>query len=159
MTAETPVTAALTAAGIPHRLFLHDGPVRSAEQAVAERGMRLHQLVKTIVVRLAEDSFILVLIPADREIDWRKLRAFVGARRMRMATPEEALQVTGYPRGAIAPLGLPSPLPVYADESIREESEITMGAGILSAGVILPGEPLLALVDARMGDITSLTGT
>ena len=61
-------------------------------------------VVKTIVVRLADDDYRFVLVPGDREIAWRK-RSLLGVNRLSMPDAETARAVTGYVRGTITPLG------------------------------------------------------
>ena len=70
----TPVTLALVAKGIPHTVFQHPGPVHSLEQAARERGQRPEQVVRSIVFRLAEDSYVMVLMAGAlrvRGLSWR----------------------------------------------------------------------------------------
>ena len=70
----TPVSEELSALGVPHRLFRHPGPVQSLEQAAAEREQRPEQVVRSLLFRLAEDKFVMVLIAGPAQVDWRALR-------------------------------------------------------------------------------------
>ena len=45
---------------------------RSLDEAAKARGVAPSAVVKTIVVRLADDDYRFVLVPGDREIAWRK---------------------------------------------------------------------------------------
>ena len=54
------------------------GPVRSLAEAAAARGVPPAAVVKTLVVRLTDEDFRLVLVPGDREISWPKLRRSSG---------------------------------------------------------------------------------
>jgi hypothetical protein len=49
---------------------------------------------------------------------------------MTMATEDDVFAVTGYPIGAVSPLGLSNPLRVLVDESVLREDEISLGSGI-----------------------------
>lgn len=148
----SPVAAALDRLGIPYRLFMHPGPVGSLEQAAAERGQRPEQVVRSILFRLDQDRFALVLIAGAAQVSWRALRKELGQSRVTMAAEEEVLAVTGYRTGAVSPLGLPQPLPIYVDESITAEEEISIGSGIRGTTVILRSADLLAaLPEAKLG--------
>ena len=81
------------------------GPVGSLEEAAAARGVEPRQIVKTMVVRVAEGDHRFVLVPGDREIAWPKLRALLGVNRLSMPSADAAYDVTGYVRGTITPLG------------------------------------------------------
>ena len=116
----TPVTQALDRAGVPYRFFRHTGVVRSLEQAAQERGQQPQQVVRSLLFRLAEDEFVMVLVAGPRQLSWPRLRAYLGTKRMTMATDEEVLQVTGYPPGAVSPFGLPQPLRLLVDPAVLE---------------------------------------
>ena len=111
----TPVTRALVAWRIPHRLFRHPGPVHSVEQAARERGQKTEQVVRSIVFRLAQNNFAMVLIAGTLQVSWTTLRNYLGQSRLTMANEKEVLSVTGYPVGAVSPFGLPAPLRILID--------------------------------------------
>jgi len=153
-----PVAVALTQLGIPYRIFTHTGPVESLEQAAHERGQRPEQVVRSIVFRLAQDRFAMVLVAGPAQVDWKRLRAHLGQSRLTMASAEEVLAVTGYPIGAVGPLGLPQPLPIYVDDSLLTESEISIGSGVRGTTVIVARTALLtALSIAEIGRFRQTT--
>ncbi len=148
-----PVAAALAAQGIPHRLFRHAGPVNSLEQAAAERGHLPDQVVRSLLFRLGDDDFAMVLVAGPAQVSWRALRRYLGQSRLTTATEAEVLAVTGYERGAVAPFGLPRPVRVLVDESVLAQSEVSMGSGVRGVAVILSTADLRrALGDAEVGN-------
>jgi Cys-tRNA(Pro)/Cys-tRNA(Cys) deacylase len=156
---ETPVTQALTAAQVPYRLFRHPGPVHSLEQAAQERGQRPEQVVRSIVFRLAQDSFAMVLVAGPRQVSWPTLRSYVGQSRLTMADEAELLAVTGYPRGAVSPFGLPFPMRILVDHSVLAETEVSIGSGQRYLTIILRTEDLLkALGPIETGIFTREAG-
>ena len=142
-----PVSLALTEMGIPHQVFVHKGPLRSVEQAAAERGQRPEQVVRSILFRLAKGEYLMVLMAGPGQIDWKKLRHYLGTNRLTMADKDEVLRVTGYPRGAVAPVGLATPLKILVDRSVLEEETISMGSGVRGTGIILKSADLLKAID------------
>lgn len=154
--ATTPAGRALQAEAIPFIEFRHDGPVRSLEQAAEERAQRPGQVVRSILFRLAQDDYLMVLVGGPRQIDWKRLRAAVGQSRLTMATPEEVLAVTGYELGAVGPFGLPTPLRILLDQSVLDEDEVSLGSGVRGTAVILRTHDLRrALGDAPVVDVLS----
>jgi Cys-tRNA(Pro) deacylase len=139
----TPVTRDLDEKGIPYRFFRHPGQVRSLEQAARERGQRPDQIVRSIVFRLSEDEFVMVLIAGPQRISWPALRTYLGHSRMTMASKEEVRQVTGYELGAVSPFGLPEPVRILVDESALAPAEISIGSGVRNATVILKSADLM----------------
>lgn len=138
-----PVSRALSAMGIPHRVFHHPGPIHSLEQAAAERGQRPGQVVRSILFRVGKDEFIMALVAGPAQIAWPELRRYLGQSRLTMATENEVLAVTGYPTGAVSPLGLPRPLRVLLDPGVLNEAEISIGSGIRGVTVILASQDLV----------------
>ena len=132
-----PASLALDELGIPHRLFFHAGPVTSFEQAARERGQRESQVVRSILFQIRPEEFLMVLVAGPAQIDWKKLRQFIGRSRVRMATEEEVLSVTGYRVGTVSPFGLKNQVRVLLDESVLNEEEISLGSGVRNTAVIM----------------------
>jgi Cys-tRNA(Pro) deacylase len=143
MEESTPVTRALNALNIPYRFFRHTGQVHSLEQAARERGQRPEQVVRSIVFRLAQDQFVMVLIAGPGQISWPALRSYLGQSRLTMASEEEVLAATGYPLGAVSPLGLPQPMRILVSQNVLAEEEISLGSGRRNTTVILRSADLL----------------
>jgi len=148
-----PAARALDVLGIPYRVFVHEKPIRSLEQAARERGQRIEQVVRSILFRIAPEEYVLVLAPGGKRVSWPRLRHYLGRSRITMATPEEVLQVTGYPIGAVSPFGLAQSVPILADERIFAPEEVSLGSGERGVAIILRRDDLRrALADAKIGD-------
>ena len=149
-----PVSQALTAIGIPYTVFRHEGNLSSLEQAAEERNQEPGQVVRSLLFRESKGSYRIVLVAGPDQIDWKKLRQHLGTSRVTMASRSEVLQVTGYELGAVAPFGLPQPIPILVDPSVLEQAEISMGSGIRNVAIILSSNDLLrALPDAEIVEL------
>ena len=150
---ESPVSQALTALQIPHQLFTHSGPVHSLEQAAAERGQQPDQVVRSLLFRLGEGEYAMVLMAGPAQVSWRALRQHVGQSRLTTASEEEVLDVTGYVIGAVAPFGLRQPVRVLIDQTLLNQDEVSLGSGVRGTTVILTTADLLrALPEAEIGN-------
>ena len=129
------------------------GPVRSLAEAARARGVEPRQVVKTMVVRVAEGDHRFVLVPGDREIAWPKLRALLGVNKLSLPAADTAFEATGYERGTITPLGSIRPWPVYADQTITGR-RISMGAGEHGYSAFVDADALTAALGAVVADIT-----
>lgn len=138
----TPVTLALDALHIPYRVFQHPGPVHSLEQAAQERQQQPEQVIRSIVFRLSQGEYLMVLMAGPQQISWTALRQHLGRSRLTMAKPEEVLQVTGYERGAVAPFGLSQAMRILADETVFIPDEISIGSGIRGITIIMKSADL-----------------
>ena len=153
---ETPVTRELDQKQIPYQLFTHDGPVRSLAQAAAERNQQPAQVVRSLLFRLAKEEFLMVLVAGPQQIDWKQLRRTLGQSRLTMAKPAELLRVTGYEMGAVAPFGLPSPIRVLVDQSVLDQTEISLGSGVRGTAVMLKTADLLTALGDEV-EVVSLS--
>jgi Cys-tRNA(Pro)/Cys-tRNA(Cys) deacylase len=152
MPTSTPATRSLDSLGIPYRLFLHSTTVRSLEQAASERGLAPGQIVRSLVFRVEKGSYVLVLVAGPAQVAWPKLRHHLGVSRLTTADKGEVIQSTGYAPGTVSPLGLTQLLPILADRGLMAYEEISVGAGIPNAGIILKRDDLLAVVHPVIGD-------
>ena len=147
---------ALAAAGIPHRVIRH-GPVASLAEAAAARGVAVPDVVKTLVVRRADDDYVFVLVPGDRVISWPKLRTLLGVNRLSLPDAAAAKAATGYERGTITPFGSTTAWPVIADERLLGRT-VTLGAGEHGVAVALDAGAAVRALDATLADVTDPEG-
>jgi Cys-tRNA(Pro)/Cys-tRNA(Cys) deacylase len=143
--------AAVTALGLDAKVTRH-GPVRSLAEAAVARGVDPAAVIKTMVVRIAQDDYRFVLVPGDRQISWPKLRTQLGVNRMSMPDADTALAVTGYARGTITPLGSTRAWPVIADE--RVTGTVSIGGGAHGVAFTVDGDALAHALGATVADVT-----
>jgi Cys-tRNA(Pro)/Cys-tRNA(Cys) deacylase len=150
-----PVGIALEKLGIPYKIFRHENPVTSFEQAASDRGQRASQVVRSILFRIAEDEFIMALVAGPAQISWKVLRKHLGRSRISMATEDEVFAVTGYRIGTVGPFGLPNQLKILIDASVMREEEISIGSGMRNTAIILKSADLHhALKDSEIVSLT-----
>lgn len=126
---------------------------RSLPEAAEILGVPPSGIVKTLVVKRSDDTYLFALIPGDRAISWPKLRAVVGVNKLQLPDPERALAATGYERGTIVPLGSTHDWPVYADTGIVGR-RIAMGAGAHGYSLFVDADDLIAAYGATVADIS-----
>jgi len=71
---------------------------RTAVEAAAAVGCDLGQIVKSLVFDV-DGRLVVALTPGDRRADPQRVAAAVGARRARVASPEQVLEATGFAPG------------------------------------------------------------
>jgi Cys-tRNA(Pro)/Cys-tRNA(Cys) deacylase len=146
-----PVSIALEKLGIPHQVFRHANPVTSLEQAAREREQRPEQVVRSILFRIAEDEFVMVLVAGPAQISWKLLRKLLGKSRISMATEDEVLAVTGYRTGTVGPFGIQRQLKILIEAGVLSEEEISIGSGMRNTAVMLKSADLRrGLEDAKV---------
>ncbi len=149
---QTPGTRAATDAGIAFEVVRTERP-SSAEESASLQGIELHRLLRTIVVRRGTGDYVFVLVPGGRQIDWPKLRAHLGVKRLSLPDQDEAEAATGYERGAITPFGSSTAWPVIADASI--EGRVAIGGGARGVNLHLDAADLIRATGATVADVTT----
>jgi Cys-tRNA(Pro)/Cys-tRNA(Cys) deacylase len=149
---EERVVAAMGAAGVAYRVIRY-GRVSNLAEAAEARGVEVCDVIKTIVVRRADDDYVFVLVPGDRTISWPKLRSLLGVSRLSMPDADTAFAATGFKRGTITPFGSTTAWPVIADEQIVGR-EISLGAGAHGVAVALSAADAIRALDATVADVT-----
>jgi Cys-tRNA(Pro) deacylase len=145
------VLADATARGIDVE-FVERPAAGSLEEAAGLLGLPASGVIKTLVVKRHDGDFLFALVPGDRQISWGKLRALVGVNKLKLPDAAVALEVTGYERGTIVPLGSSTAWPVYADS--RVAGRIALGAGEHGVSALVDAEQLIAGLGATVADIT-----
>ena len=149
----TPALEAIAAAGVAHRVVRTER-ASSAEESARFQGIETGQLLRTIVVRRAEDDYLFVLVPAGRRFDWPKLRELLGVRRMTLPDADEARAVTGYERYTITPFGSSRTWPVIADAAIVDEPVVSIGGGGFGINLHLLPADLIGALTATVADVS-----
>jgi len=119
--------------------------------AAQAHGVAPEQIAKTICLRVGEEIVLLVAAGTAR-LSNRKFKDRFSAK-PRMLDAEQVLAVTSHPVGGVCPFGLPSPLPVYCDVSLKAFGEVVPAAGATNAAVRLSPQRLAALVAGEWVDV------
>jgi len=130
----------------------YDAGIHSAVEVAAAIGLPPEQVFKTLVV-LPEDPQrkpMLVIIPGPATLDLRAFAQAVNLKKVKMATHEQAEQMTGLKTGGISALALINKgFEVYLNKRAQRFDAIAVSAGQRGANVLLPVQDLVRLVNAR----------
>ncbi len=145
---------------IPYEVIPYPNHMRDAEEIAAEIGVPAGQLFKTLVVlppgtsgRAAKP--LLTIIPADRQLNLKKVAQTVGAKKVQMAGHKEAEAMTGLQVGGISALALLNKgFVVYLDASAQAYDQIYVSAGQRGLDVKLKVADLVKVTGARVEDLT-----
>ena len=128
-----------------------DASSSTVELAALAHGVEPAQIAKTICLNV-RDAVLLVVTSGTARLDNRKLKDAFGGK-ARMLGADEVLAATSHPVGGVCPFGLPSPLPVYCDLSLRRFAEVVPAAGSTNSAVRITTDRLAALTGATWVDV------
>ena len=119
--------------------------------AAAAHGVEPDRIAKTLSLRLRSEP-ILIVMSGESRLDNRKFKQRFGVK-AKMVGAEEVLEATSHPVGGVCPFGLPRPLRVYADVSLRAFDVVVPAAGDTHHAVRIAPERLAALTNAEWVDV------
>src|ERR1700761_7213273 len=128
----------------------------AASSATVELAAQAHnvepaQIAKTICLSVGGKT-LLVVASGTARLDNRKAKDALGGK-ARMLNAEQVVAATSHPVGGVCPFGLPSPLPIYCDVSLRRFAEVVPAAGSTNAALKIATERLAELTNATWVDV------
>ncbi|MDB5203936.1 MAG: YbaK/EbsC family protein [Ferruginibacter sp.] len=122
----------------------------TVDTAAAVHGVEPGQIAKTLCIRVGGEVLLLVT-RGDARLDNQKSKAAFGGR-PRMLGAEEVEQLTSHKVGGVCPFGLPAPLPIYLDVSLKVYDVVIPAGGSTHASVRLTVDRLAELCGNRWTD-------
>lgn len=119
--------------------------------AAEAHGVEPGQIAKTLCLRL-NDEVILLVMSGSARLDNQKYKAAFGSK-AKMLDGDEVFASTSHPVGGVCPFGLPSPLRVLADVSLRQYDVVVPAAGSSTSALRIAPERLAQLVNAQWVDV------
>lgn len=140
---------------VPYDVVTYPESERDAEVIAGIVGAPPGQLFKTLVVAREGKKPLLVMIPADRQLDLKKLAQVTGDKKLHMASQTQAEALTGLQVGGISPLALLNKgFAILIDASMAAQTHIYLSAGKRGVNLKVPVAALLQIIQARQVDVT-----
>ena len=139
---------------VPYEVYAYPDHLRNAEEVAEAIGFPVDHVFKTLVVpRERPSKPMLVMLPANRHLDLKKLAKAVNAKKLKMATYSQAEQMTGLQVGGISPLALLNRgFAIYIDKSTNEKEWIVISAGKRGLQLKITVNALIEITRARIVD-------
>lgn len=148
------VQAALAISGVAGEIRRFAEHLPTAPAAAEAVGVELGRIAKSILL-FAGDEPILVVTAGDRRVDRQKVKALMDRGKVRIASADDVLAVTGFVAGGVAPVGLRQPATVLLDESLQRFAEIWAGAGVPEVLLRLRVDELPQATGGAFADVAS----
>ena len=143
---------------VPFKHLVH-APTLTSQESVDARlaggwaDATLASGAKAMVLTKA-GAFYLLVLPADRKVDWKKVKKAV-AKDTRLATEAEVWAATRCLPGAVPPFGsaFATPMPTHVDAALA--GQINFNCGLRTRSVSMPFSSFADLERPTVGDFTS----
>jgi Ala-tRNA(Pro) deacylase len=131
------IREALSREGVTFREIGH-APTHTSEESARVRGESLAVGAKALLLK-TDDMFRLFVLPADRQLDTKKIKQELKVKSTRFATSEELLDLTGLVPGSVPPFGNAIlPFELYGDTAIGAvEDKVAFNAGSLTLSIVM----------------------
>lgn len=126
--------------------------ISADEMAVPE-----HEVYKTLVLTGNKTGPLVGVVPLDEHIDYKKLSAVSGNKKVGMVPLKDLVKTSGYEHGANNPVGIRErhQYPIYFAQEAKAAGQIIVSAGKIGRSVRLNPIALAEFVHAEFADITS----
>ncbi|MCC6617045.1 MAG: YbaK/EbsC family protein [Anaerolineae bacterium] len=155
------VQTALAEHGLDVQIHHFETTTATSQQAADNIGCQLGQIVKSIAF-LVDGHPILVLTSGDQRVDDKKIAGLynVGRKKVKVATPEQMVDIYGYAPGCMPPLAHRTPdIHVYIDESLGRFDMLYAAGGAHNAIFPLTLEQLLQVSHGKLSDVVRSSDT
>ncbi len=152
----------LDARGVPFQVIAFPDSIHDALGVAEHAGLPPATVYKTLVVqvldpgtpaRLKPSTPLLIMLPADRNLDPKMAARALGVKRVGMARQADAERLTGLKVGGISALALlDRGFAVYLDQAARTLDEIVVSAGRRGLNLRLRVDDLVRVSGARWID-------
>ena len=108
---------------------------------------------KTLVARGDKNGIMVACIPVKCEVDLKKLAKASGDKKAEMIHVKELLDLTGYIRGGVSPIGMKKQYPTYVDILGEGLEKIAVSGGVCGVTLIMTPHDLQKITRCTFTDI------
>ena len=128
-----------------------NGHTPTVSDAARELGVQTDQIIKSLIF-VANDSPLLVIKNGLSRVDRKKLAVLmgVGRKKVKFATAEQALEMTGFVVGSMPPFGHRQQMRTLVDTAVMALDTIYGGGGNIDAMMRLTPQELIKVTGAEV---------
>lgn len=143
------VSETLREEGLEDAKFIVHPKAETVDEHTENTGVDEEQIIKTLI--FIGKKPVAVLCPGDTSVETEKLEEVLDTD-VRMASPDEVTEASGYVIGGVSPFDLD--MPVYMEEDILDMERVKPAAGSRVVGVNLRPKDLKEVNDAEVVDVS-----
>ncbi len=129
MTLEEKIVGILKDADISYDIVEHE-PVYTNPAMAEALDVSEAETVKSLVLVTKEKEMVVLVLPGDKKVDWKKAAAGIGTKKVSFAKPEEVALKVGCEVGCVPPFGQMTDLPIYMDPELMKKDYVYFNPGV-----------------------------
>lgn len=130
-----------------------DGESPSGMYAAKYHNEPFQQVFKTIVCKANTKEYLVYMIPALEELDFKKCAKIAGVKSVELLPLKDLTKITGYVRGGTSPIAMKKPFRTFIDESILNEDFIYFSGGKIGYQIHMKSEDLIQSLSMIVADL------
>ena len=145
----------LSQAKIEHKTLYYDlaGEAFSGAAVSEALGMAPERSFKTLCARGEKKGVAVFVVPVDGELSLKAAARALGDKAVTLVHVKELLDLTGYERGSVSPIGMKKRYPVFLDDTMRAFDEIGISGGMKGVTLLLRPDALSAYLGATFAPL------
>jgi len=129
MTLEENIIEILKKNKISYEIVEHE-PVFTNPAMAEALGVSEAETVKSLVLMTKEKEMVVLVLPGNKRVDWKKAASGVGTKKVSFAKPEQVSEKVGCEVGCVPPFGQMTPLPIYMDTELTKKDYVYFNPGV-----------------------------
>ena len=129
MTLEENIIEILKKNKISYEIFEH-APVFTNPAMAEALGVSEAETVKSLVLMTKEKEMVVLVLPGNKRVDWKKAASGVGTKKVSFAKPEQVSEKVGCEVGCVPPFGQMALLPIYMDTELTKKDYVYFNPGV-----------------------------
>ena len=126
---EERIIGILKAQNIAYEAVDHE-PVYTNPAMAEALGVTEAETVKSLVLMTKEKKMVVLVLPGNKKVEWKKAAADIGTKKVSFAKPEQVLEQVGCEVGCVPPFGQLAELPIYMDEELIKKDYVYFNPGV-----------------------------
>lgn len=128
MPVEANIVSILEKNKIAYEVVEHE-PVYTNPAMAEALGVSEAETVKSLVLLTKEKNMVVLVLPGDKKVDWKKAAAGIGTKKVSFAKPEAVLEKIGCEVGCVPPFGQLNALPIFMDTDLTRKDYVYFNPG------------------------------
>lgn len=126
----------------------------TAEEAADVLGVEVGQIAKTLLFRTS-NGYGLFVAAGDIRLRNAQIRHLLGGGNVKMASPQEVEEITGFQVGAVGPFGIIKEVPIFIDQSLSRFPIVYTAAGIAESLLPVTFSQLVSITGGQVVELAA----
>ncbi|MCL1854508.1 MAG: aminoacyl-tRNA deacylase [Clostridia bacterium] len=136
-----------------YRHCFYDDAIVNALDAAALMGKNPAEVFKTLVTVGRSRAHYVFMVPANKELDFKKAASAAGEKSLEMIPQSELLPLTGYIHGGCSPIGMKKAFKTFIDQSADSIDVISFSGGRTGSQVQMPLQELQKILPVTLAEL------